>query len=119
MSPWPSNIDRGSLGLSNNGEVLLFSAVSGEWMAQDAEFVLSLGSGVIPTALASRGDLNGDGKADLVVGSTDCESVWVLLGPITKNLTVSSSASLRVRGDSGDGVGALGPVCPRSRRRRR
>ncbi|MCK6517473.1 FG-GAP-like repeat-containing protein [Myxococcota bacterium] len=110
--PVASNIDRGSLGLSNNGEVLLFSAVSGEWMAQDAEYVLSLGSGVIPTSLASRGDLNGDGKADLVVGSTDSESVWVLLGPITKNLTVSSSASLRVRGDSGDGVGASARFVP-------
>ncbi|MBK9645664.1 MAG: putative metal-binding motif-containing protein [Deltaproteobacteria bacterium] len=110
--PLASNIDRGSLGLSNNGEVLLFSAVSGEWMAQDAEFVLSLGSGVITTALAGSGDLNGDGKADLAVGSTDSESVWVLLGPITKNLTVSSSASLRVKGDSGDGVGASARFVP-------
>ena len=91
--PLASNIDRGSLGLSNNGEVLLFSAVSGEWMAQDAEFVLSLGSGVITSALAGGGDLNGDGKADLAIGSTDSESVWVLLGPVTSRAARSRPPS--------------------------
>ena len=107
-----SNIDRGSLGLSTIGEVLLVSERSGEWMASDADHTLTLGSGVVTTALDGGGDLNGDGAADVLIGSTDSESVWVLLGPITKSLTVSSSASLRVRGDSGDGVGGAARFVP-------
>ncbi|MCK6522901.1 putative metal-binding motif-containing protein [Myxococcota bacterium] len=110
--PIASNIDRGSLGLSTNGEVLLFSSVSGELLAQDADYTLSLGSGVVTTALAVGGDLNGDGKEDLVVGSTDSDSLWVLLGPVTKSLTVSSSASLRVKGGTGEGVGASARIVP-------
>ena len=97
---WPSVIDLKNLDpASTNADVTIFGAAAGD----------QLGRAV------ACGDVNGDGKADLVIGApgsdigtTDSGTVYIFYGPLTSNRIDLNSASANVRmtgPDAGDNAG--------------
>jgi len=63
------------------------------------------GDGRAGDGLLSPGDLTGDGNDDVVIGSSETGTVWVVRGPITEDSFVDADAT--ITGDPAEGVGAI------------
>ncbi len=64
------------------------------------------------TAIDIAGDLDGDGLSDVVVGESGTSTTYVLLGAVTGNQTLSSTADATVTDSSGGDAGGAVSTIP-------
>ena len=78
-------------------------------VADVARAFLSAGSGDAGATLAAVGDVNGDGRADLLIGaptySSSAGAAWLALGPLADDASLPVDAQAAFRGDTGGTFG--------------
>ncbi len=95
------------VGGGSGAAFVLLGPVSGTVdLATDADAELAGGSSEsIAWSLQGGGDLDGDGTDDLVLGGYGADVGYVVAGPITAGMTLSSGATATISGAAGDRLG--------------
>ncbi len=103
-----SVIDYNTLRTSATPLVHLVEMVDGELSESEATLTLTGSSGETSGgALASQGDVNGDGKDDLLVADVDAARAWLFLGPSSSESLSGADARLEGEGDFGLSVALI------------
>ena len=101
-------------GLETGAAWVILGPVTGAWDAADAAGeILGLGGGLLGAAVASAGDTDGDGLADVLVGApydgtggAYAGAAGLLLGPVSGTMALASADAVFLGGASGDNAGA-------------
>ncbi|HCP46583.1 MAG TPA: hypothetical protein DIU15_11095, partial [Deltaproteobacteria bacterium] len=97
------------------GEALLYLGPIDSTLDPDAPYARLQGTGAasVGTSVASAGDVNGDGTADLLIGAPGDGTAWdgagaayLVYSPVSGTHTLGSTAGIRLTGEGyGDGLG--------------